>query len=150
MNTTRKKLNKGQIAVAIICAILVAALGLGIIGGLASNRQFTLATSRLPENFTELSFNTPGYLPKTATAGETASFSYNITNHENATVTYTPVVTITENGTPHILERDEIILKNGESRNVTVRFTITEAGTNYTVTVDLPAQDQAIHFRGRS
>jgi uncharacterized membrane protein len=112
--------------------------------------DFTLATTRQPEKLTELYFNGVQYLPHAVTPQQLTSFSYNVTNHEAATVTYTAVITITENGKVRTLEHDEFIVKDGDSHDATVRFSTPNAGTSLLITVSLPQVNQTIHFRSQS
>jgi hypothetical protein len=126
---------------------LAVAIYLGVSVNPNAIEATNLATTRQPEHYTELYFNNVQYLPRATKPRQLASFSYHVKNHEATEKSYTAIVTLTENGTTRILERNEFKLQSSGYENVSVRYITPLKKTNFTITVSLPELGQNIHFR---
>jgi hypothetical protein len=150
--TLLARLVSHRLLILTVSAIALSFIGLGTVAASRTNGHtlLELATTRQPDDLTELSFNAPAYLPKDMEAGKLLGFSYNVSNRASTARQYRAVVTIIENGRAHTLEQDTITVPPGSSKNTSVHFTETQPGTDVEFIVSLPDQNLLIHFRGKS
>jgi hypothetical protein len=153
----RPRLTRGKIALLAGSSLaVVAALVLGALMVMPSLRKteaaqaLTLATTKQPEQYTELYFINPTNLPKTVKAGVAEGFAYRVINHQGRTVTYHARTTMVANGQAAVLGTTSFTLQPGQTRDIDVPFTAPAEGQALEFIVDLPEQQLGIHFRSRS
>lgn len=112
-------------------------------------RDFTLATSTHPEHFTELYFNNLLSLPPVIDKGKPENLSFTIANHEGSSTTYHYRVSIVENG--HLKSTvASVTLSPEQTAHLPVHFVAAKAGETIEIIVELPDQNQSVHFRSHS
>src|SRR5438105_4255856 len=114
MHLTTKQLIK------LVHLLLGATLVVGVIVFYILNRASIyneLATLDLvpkPEKLTELYFNDPVHLPSSATTNQAISFAFVIHNLEVADYQYVYAVSVSVNGTRHIVDSGKVLVKNNQ------------------------------------
>jgi uncharacterized membrane protein len=135
------------IAAVILCVALVGNTLMGPLG-----HAWMLATQQQPEAFTELYFNTSTKhpLPTSAPVGQTRSFSFHISNHEYRSMHYIYHATMLINGRLTPIVTGSVDVKDGQSADITIPFTMTEPGTQATIDVAIDHPSEHISFRSES
>ena len=106
----------------------------------------TLATTRLPEGYSQLYFANQTQLPTQVKPGVAASFNFDLINLQGSTQNYQYVVTQGAS----VIAQGSITLQDGASLEHTVSFKLPKAKTTTQITVRLVGRDQQINFRSRS
>lgn len=139
------KLNTIGITLVTSATLVVIALMVASLGG-----SYALATSALPEHFTQLYFKNPKTLPPDITVKRPLTIAFGITNNEGIAQTYAYSETLTTNGTRVSQTRRSVVIASGQSKNIPVTFTADKPGEILVLTVELTAQHQTIEFRTKS
>lgn len=115
-------------------------------------RAFTLATSHLPEGYTQLYFVDQTQLPEHVKTAAVSSFSFDITNDEGQWRTYSYEVTQTSSsGMVSYIADGQVILQNGGSVVVPVKFELKVPRSSAQLKVSLlKADGQEIDFRSQT
>jgi hypothetical protein len=109
-----------------------------------------MATTRLPEGYSELSFVDQTHLPVHVLPGVEASFRFNLTNLEGETQNYQYVVTEITPQTVAVIAEGQVNLANGESFQKSIGFKLAAATPRAQFVVSLDGRVQQINFRTQS
>lgn len=115
----------------------------------AAKQLLAQATSRQPEQFTELYFTDPA-LPKTLTAGREYQRSFTLVNHHGSPKTYTYQVQLTDGGHTRLSSPVVVTLNDGQRSDQAFTFRADTAGRQILVVVTLLGEQQSIYFRAGS
>ena len=105
-----------------------------------------LATTKIPETFTELYFEEHLTLPKEITLFKENNFKFTIHNLENKDMLYPYEVYIEVNGERQPIDKSSVLIKNNEYKTITQSFTITTPMQRAKIVVNLIDKNQEIHF----
>jgi hypothetical protein len=99
-----------------------------------------------PEKLTELYFNNHANLPHSATRNQQISFAFVIHNLETTDYQYVYTVSVDMNGTRHLVDTGNILVKNGQYYVKSEKFNLLDSSASQKVVVELTNKQQAIHF----
>jgi len=99
-----------------------------------------------PENLTELYFDTHERLPKSLTEKQSVSFAFVIHNLEATDYQYAYIVAIQSQGMSQIVDRGNILVKDGQYYTKTENFMLKDTAKEQKVVVELTNKGQSIHF----
>lgn len=99
-----------------------------------------------PETLTELYFNANTDLPRSATSNQVVRFAFVIHNLEATDYQYTYEVSVKINGTKHIVDAENIVVKNNQYYTKNESFKLTHSSGRSEITVELINKQQSIHF----
>jgi hypothetical protein len=107
---------------------------------------FILATTKIPETFTELYFEDHLTLPKEITLFKENNFKFTIHNIENRDMVYLYEVYIEVNGEKQSIDKSSVLIKNNEYKTIAQSFIITTQMQRAKIVVNLIDKNQPIHF----
>jgi len=109
------------------------------------SEAFRLATTKLPETFTELYFENHSNLPSTIERQKIYTFSFTVRNLENRDMTYPYEVYVLRGDTREVVDQGVLSVRNNE--NVTITESIGPLKkTRKKVVVELTQKKQIISF----
>jgi hypothetical protein len=98
------------------------------------------------QNLTELYFDDYQKLPRSVSLGQSITFSFTIHNLENQDKDYPYLVYLNLDSNSRVIHRGVVHLKNGETRSLTQSVAFNSPLQFSKVIVELPDQNQNIHF----
>lgn len=110
------------------------------------NELITLDLVPKPEKLTELYFNDNTNLPSSAISNQEISFAFVIHNLETTDYLYVYEVSLNVNGTRHIVDRGEQLVKNNQYYVKNEKFNIKTSTNRQEVIVKLINKQQSIDF----
>src|SRR2546425_10164935 len=110
------------------------------------NELATLDLIPKPEKLTELYFNDNANLPGSATGNEGISFAFVIHNLETTDYQYAYVVFVNANGTRHIVDSENVMVKNNQYYVKNEKFKLLNSVGRHKIVVELVNKQQSIHF----
>jgi hypothetical protein len=111
------------------------------------NELATLDLIPKPEKLTELYFKDHVNLPHSATSNEKISFAFVIHNLEAIDFQYTYAVSVSANGTRHIVDSGKVLVKDDQYYVKNEQFNLLNTSGIQEIAVELPNKQQSIHFR---
>ena len=145
-----KKINSKLVLRILLPLFIIAALVAGIIllvNYVPSVKEaFILATTKIPETFTELYFEDHLSLTKEITLFKENNFKFTIHNLENRDMLYPYEVYIEATGGRQSIDKSSILIKNNEYKTITQTFIITTPMQRAKIVVNLIDKNQPIHF----
>jgi hypothetical protein len=99
-----------------------------------------------PEKLTELYFNNNANLPGSATSKQEISFAFVIHNLETTDYQYIYVVSVNANGTRHIVDSGNVLVKNNQYYVKNEKFNLMNSPGSQEVVVELTNKQQSIDF----
>ena len=99
-----------------------------------------------PEKMTELYFDDSANLPSAATRNQAVSFTFVIHNLETTDYQYVYSVYVSANGTRHIIDSGNVLVKNEQYYIKTEKFNLPNAPGSQKVVVELTNKQQLIDF----
>ena len=146
MHLTVKQLFK--LASLLLGAILVVGMFIFLNLNRASvyNELVTLDLVPKPENLTELYFNDNANLPDSATGNQVISFAFVIHNLETTDYQYVYEVSVNVNGTSHIIDRGNVLVKDNQFYVKNEKFKLMSSPVPQEVVVELTNKQQSIDF----
>jgi hypothetical protein len=109
-----------------------------------NNELMTLDLIPKPEKLTELYFNNNADLPGTAT--QVIRFAFVIHNLETTDYQYVYVVSVNANGTRHIVDSGNVLVKNNQYYVKNEQFKSYHAPGSQEVVIELTNKQQSIDF----
>ena len=110
------------------------------------NELATLDLIPKPEKLTELYFNDNAKLPNSATSNQVISFAFVIHNLETTDYRYAYVVSVNANGTRHIVDSGNVLVKNNQYYVKNEMFNLLNSPGSQEVVVELTNKQQSIDF----
>jgi hypothetical protein len=110
------------------------------------NELVTLDLVPKPEKLTELYFNENANLPNSATSKQVISFAFVIHNLETNDYLYVYEVSVNVNGTTHIVDSGNVLVKNNQYYVKNERFKLMNSAGRQEVVVELTNKQQSIDF----
>ena len=145
-----KKINSRLVLSIFLPLFIIASLVAGIfllVNYVPSVKEvFILATTKIPETFTELYFEDHLSLPKKITLFKENNFKFTIHNLENKDMLYPYEVYIDVNGEKQSIDKSSVLIKNNEYKTITQTFIITTPIQRAKIVVNLIDKSQPIHF----
>lgn len=137
--------------IAVAGAVLLALVIAGF-NGRAIAHAVVMATTRLPQGYSELSFvtSTAKPLPSSAPVYKDETFVFQIANHEQRNWTYSYQVLLTIDGKTSVVSTGLVPLANGEVKSVTAHFSMPVPSKIGVVSVHISDPSQSIFFRSES
>ena len=132
------------IIIILLAAIIIISLALN--GPSIHDELVTLGLIPKPETLTELYFNTNTDLPHSATKNQVVSFAFVIHNLEATDYQYTYEVFVNVKGTKHIVDTENIVVKNNQYYTKSEKFKLTHSSGRNEIIVELVNKQQSIHF----
>ncbi len=111
-----------------------------------NNELVTLDLVPKPEKLTELYFNNNANLPKSATSNQVISFAFVIHNLETTDYQYIYEVSVNANGTRHIVDSGNVLVKNNQYYVKNEMFNLLNSPGSQEVVVELTNKQQSIDF----
>ncbi len=111
-----------------------------------NNELATLDLIPKPEKLTELYFNDNANLPGSATGNQGISFAFVIHNLETTDYQYAYVVFVNANGTRHIVDSENVMVKNNQYYVKNEQFKLLNSPGSQEVVVELTNKQQSIDF----
>src|SRR5438128_1693021 len=99
-----------------------------------------------PEKLTELYFNDNVNLPSSETSNQVISFAFVIHNLETADYLYVYEVSVNVNGTRHIVDSGNVLVKNNQYYAKNEKFKLMNSSGRQEVVVELTNIQQSIDF----
>ena len=99
-----------------------------------------------PEKLTELYFNDNANLPSSATRNQIVSFVFVIHNRETTDFQYAYDVSVKANGTRHIVDSGNVLVKNNQYYVKNEKFNLMNSLRRQEVVVELTNKQQSIDF----
>jgi hypothetical protein len=99
-----------------------------------------------PERLTELYFDANEKLPKSVTENQPVRFAFTIHNLETSDYQYTYEVLVKAQGTSHVVDSGNILVKNSQYYSKTEQFSLKGASKEQEVVVALTNKKQSIDF----
>ena len=149
MAKNKKRVNRLVLRVLVplfVIAALVAGFILLVNYVPSVKEAFILATTKIPETFTELYFEDHLTLPKEITLFKENNFKFTIHNLENKDTLYPYEVYIEVNGQMQSIDKSSVSIKNNEYKTITQSFIITTPIQRAKIVVNLIDKNQPIHF----
>jgi hypothetical protein len=112
----------------------------------SAKENFLIATTKIPETFTELYFEDHLALPKDIILLKENSFKFTIHNVENKDMLYPYEVYIEVNGERQSIDKSSVLIKNNEYKTIPQSFIITTPMQRAKIVVNLIDKNQPIHF----
>ena len=110
------------------------------------NELVTLDLIPKPEKLTELYFNNNAKLPSSATNNQVISFTFVIHNLETTDYRYSYDVSVNINGTRHIVDSGNVLVKNNQYSVKNEKFNLMNSSGRQEVVVELTNKRQSIDF----
>ncbi len=111
-----------------------------------NNELVTLDLIPKPEKLTELYFNNNANLPSSATSNQVISFAFVIHNLETTDYQYAYDVSVNANGTRHIVDSGNVLVKNNQYYVKMEKFNLMNSPVSQEVVVELTNKQQSIGF----
>src|SRR5713226_677108 len=111
-----------------------------------NNELVTLDLIPKPEKLTELYFNNNANLPSSATSNQVISFAFVIHNLETTDYQYAYDVSVNANGTRHIVDSGNVLVKNNQYYVKNEKFNLMNSPGSQEVVVELINKQQSIDF----
>ena len=111
-----------------------------------NNELATLDLIPKPEKLTELYFNDNANLPGSATGNQGISFAFVIHNLETTDYQYVFEVSVIANGTRHIVDSENVMVKNNQYYVKNEGFYLMNSPGRQKVVVELTNKQQSIGF----
>lgn len=150
MANNNKKINSRLLLKILVPLLVIAAIIIGfilLVNYVPSVKEaFILATTKIPETFTELYFEDHLTLPKEITLFKENNFKFTIHNLENKDMLYPYEVYIEVNGEKQSIDRSSVLIKNNEYKTIPQTFIITTPVQRAKIVVNLIDKNQEIHF----
>jgi hypothetical protein len=147
---SNKKINSKLVLRILMPLLIVAALVILLIllvNYVPSVKEtFILATTKIPETFTELYFEDHLTLPKEITLFKENNFAFTIHNIENRDMQYPYEVYIEVNGERQLIANGSVLIKNDEYMTIAQSFIITTPMQRVKIVVNLIDKNQQINF----
>ena len=145
-----KKINSRLALRILIPLLVIAALVVGfilLVNYVPSVKEaFILATTKIPETFTELYFEDHLTLPSKITLFKENNFKFTIHNLENKDMLYPYEVYIEVNGEKQSIDKSSVSIKNNEYKTIAQTFIITTQIQRAEIVVNLIDKKQQIDF----
>jgi hypothetical protein len=145
-----KKIAKKLLLRILLPLIIIAAIVAGVvllINYIPSVKEaFILATTKIPETFTELYFEDHLALPKEIALFKENNFKFTIHNLENKDMLYAYEVYIEVNGERQPIDKSSVLIKNNEYETIPQTFIITTPLQRAKIVINLIDKNQEIHF----
>jgi hypothetical protein len=136
-----------RIVIPILVVVIIAAGIFLLVKYVPSVKEaLILATTKIPETFTELYFGDHLSLPKEITLFKENNFKFTIHNLENKDMEYPYEVYIDVNGEKQLIDKSSVSIKNNEYVTITENFIITTVMQRAKVVINLIDKDQQLHF----
>src|SRR6266849_5289395 len=144
MRPTSKQLFK-LISLSMIGVILVTGMIIFFNLNKASiyNEFVTLDLIPKPEKMTELYFNDSANLPSSATSNQVISFAFVIHNLETTDYQYAYDVSVNANGTRHIVDSGNVLVKNNQYYVKMEKFNLMNSPGSQEVVIELINKQQS-------
>ena len=136
--------------------LLLLLIGVTLVGGMliffnlnrasVYNELVTLDLIPKPEKLTELYFNNNAKLPSSATNNQVISFTFVIHNLETTDYRYSYDVSVNINGTRHIVDSGNVLVKNNQYSVKNEKFNLMNSSGRQEVVVELTNKRQSIDF----
>lgn len=110
------------------------------------NELVTLDLVPKPEKLTELYFNNNANLPSSATSKQAISFAFVIRNLETTDYQYVYDVSVNANGTRHIVDSGDVLVKNNQYYVKNEKFNLMNSPGRQEIVVELTNKQQSIDF----
>jgi hypothetical protein len=110
------------------------------------NELITLDLIPKPEKLTELYFNDNANLPNSVTSNQTVSFAFVIHNLEATNFQYTYDVSVNANGTRHIVDSGNVLVKNNQYYVKNEKINLIHSTGSQEVVIELTNKQQSIDF----
>ncbi|SRR5579884_348352 len=110
------------------------------------NELETLYLLPRPERLTELYFDANEKLPKSVVANQPVRFAFTIHNLETSDYQYTYEVLVKSQGTSHVVDSGNILVKNGQYYSQAEQISLKESAKEQEVVVVLTNKKQSIDF----
>jgi hypothetical protein len=110
------------------------------------NELFALDLVPKPEKLTELYFNDNANLPSSVTSNQAISFAFVIHNLEATNFQYTYDVSVNANGTRHIVDSGNVLVKNNQYYVKNEKINLIHSTGSQEVVVELTNKQQSIDF----
>ena len=150
MANNNKKLNSRLVLRILVPLLVLAAIVTGfilLVNYVPSVKDAViLATTKIPETFTELYFEDHLSLPKEITLFKENNFKFTIHNLENKDMEYPYEVYIDVNGEKQSIDKSSVLIKNNEYKTITQTFIITTPIQRAKIVVNLIDKNQQIDF----
>lgn len=147
MNLSRKQLFKLASVLMIGVALVVGMLVFYNFNTEAINNELAaLDLIPKPEKLTELYFNDNAKLPNSATGNQVISFAFVIHNLETTDYQYAYVVFVNADGTSHIVDTGNVLIKNNQYYVQSEQFKLLNSLGSQEVVVELTNKQQSIDF----
>ena len=134
----------------LVVLVVICAIGIGVAYPSEISNSVTLATSHLPEGYTQLNFANQSSLPQHANIKVATPFSFEVTNYEGRPRSYEYLVTATAATGTKVIASGNVSLQNGSMTKQTVYFTIPASNSSLKLTVSLSDSGQQINFRSQT
>jgi hypothetical protein len=99
-----------------------------------------------PEKMTELYFSDPASLPSSAISNQVINFAFVIHNLETTDYQYVYEVSVNLNGTRHIVDSGNVLVKNNQYYVKNEKFNLMNSPGRQEVVVELTNKQQSIDF----
>ena len=137
-----------RIIILFLVVVLIAA-----ISAFVSPEVRAVASEVLPipkqETFTELYFANHLNLPPEVEAGDKQEFIFTIHNLEGKDIKYLYQVVLIEGGENKLLDTKEVLVKNGEFKEISESFVANNVSQKTRILVTLPFKSQFIDYKFR-
>lgn len=143
------KYHTSRILWAILLLLFIGILSVGYSSQGRYSGAFKLATSHMPEKYTELYFNSPAKLPLYSPARKYESVPFTIVNHEARTETYTYQASLDISGAVSS-SRQTVTLKDGQSAALLATMMIPTPSTPAILTIKLLGTDNQLTLKSTS
>ncbi len=146
MHLTIKQLSK--LAPLLIGVTLVAGMiiFINLNRAAVNNELVALDLVPKPEKLTELYFNNNATLPDSATSKQAVSFTFVIHNLETTDFQYVYNVSVNVNGTRHIVDSGNVLVKNNQYYAKNEKFNLMKSLVSQEVVIELVNKQQSIDF----
>jgi len=149
-----KQIHTAKINIRFLIKIGLFVIAIAVIIGLAQyaysfpaiKDAIAMATTVKPETFTELYFENHASLPMTIIYNQIYSFSFTIHNLENKDVNYQYEIYIDIQGNKVPIDADSIVIKNGDYKTISEKYTLVPPIQKAQVVVTLKNNNQSIDF----
>lgn len=136
--------------VAIAALLVVASVGVSLLGSKPVAEAWNQAATRQSERYTSLSFLDTGHLPTYSGAGKQQHITFRLTNHEANQTTYHYQASLSTGTAATLLKEGVISLNDGQSSDQTLQFMLPQPDMSGRVTVQLIGRPEYITFEVKS
>jgi hypothetical protein len=146
MHLTIKQLFKLTPLLVVLALVIGMLVFYNLNRALVYNELSTLDLIPKPEKLTELYFNNNANLPSSVTSNQVISFAFVIHNLETTDYQYTYNVFVNNNGTRHIVDSGNVLVKNNQYYVKSEKFHLLSSPGRQEVVVELTNKQQSIDF----